>query len=75
MDGLCWQTTPFDIANQISKGLADNVVVAKVGVAFVLQVIFPWQQVNGEVFDLDRPLEGDCQLELLKFDNEEGIDI
>ena len=28
---------------------------------------------NGEVFDLDRPLEGDCKLELLKFDDKEGI--
>ena len=27
---------------------------------------------DGEVFDLDRPLEGDCKLELLKFDDKEG---
>ena len=27
---------------------------------------------NGSVFDLDRPLEEDCNLELLKFDDPEG---
>lgn len=32
-------------------------------------------QVNGELWDLDRPLEGDCSLELLKFEDEEGISI
>ena len=29
-------------------------------------------QVNGEVFDLDRVLEGDCTLEFLKFEDDEG---
>merc|ERR1712212_408339 len=55
--GETWRTTPYDIALGISKGLADNCVVAKV---------------NGEVWDLDRPLEGDAKLELVKFDDEEG---
>lgn len=41
----------------LSKGLADNTVISKV---------------NDELWDLDRPLEGDCQLKLLKFDDEEG---
>ena len=27
---------------------------------------------NGEVFDLDRVLEGDCSLEFLNFDDDEG---
>jgi threonyl-tRNA synthetase len=40
-----------------SQGLADNCVVAKV---------------NGEVWDLDRPLEKDSQLVLLKFDDPDG---
>ena len=35
-------------------GLADNAVISKV---------------NGEVWDLDRPLEDDCTVEILKFDN------
>lgn len=40
-----------------SQGLADNTVIAKV---------------NNDVWDLDRPLEGDCRLQLLKFDDEEA---
>lgn len=40
-----------------SQGLASNAVIAKV---------------NGELWDLDRPLEGDCTLELLTFDDEEA---
>lgn len=40
-----------------SPVLASNAVIAKV---------------NGELWDLDRPLEGDCTLELLTFDNEEA---
>lgn len=55
--GQSWRTTPYDVACGISKGLADNSVVAKV---------------NGEVWDLDRVLEGDAKLELIKFDDEEG---
>merc|ERR1711936_459982 len=55
--GETWRTTPYDIALGISKGLADNCVVAKV---------------NGEGWDLDRPLEGDAKLELIKFEDEEG---
>uniref|UniRef100_A0A8D2L0V3 threonine--tRNA ligase n=1 Tax=Varanus komodoensis TaxID=61221 RepID=A0A8D2L0V3_VARKO len=39
------------------RGLADNAVIAKV---------------NGELWDLDRPMEGDSTLELLMFDNEEA---
>ena len=40
-----------------SQGLADNTVVAKV---------------NGQVWDLDRPFEGDAELKLLKFEDPEG---
>lgn len=40
-----------------SQGLADNTVIAKV---------------NQVVWDLDRPLEEDCTLELLKFEDEEA---
>lgn len=41
----------------LSQGLADNTVIAKV---------------NKIVWDLDRPLEEDCTLELLKFEDEEA---
>lgn len=56
-EGQSWRTTPFNIAQGISQGLAESTVVAKV---------------NGEVWDLDRPLEGDCKLELLKFDHNDA---
>lgn len=40
-----------------SQGLADNCVIARV---------------DDELWDLDRPLEKDCSLELLRFDNEDA---
>uniref|UniRef100_A0A1A8FGR2 threonine--tRNA ligase n=2 Tax=Nothobranchius korthausae TaxID=1143690 RepID=A0A1A8FGR2_9TELE len=52
-----WKTTPYQVASGISQGLADNTVIAKV---------------NNSVWDLDRPLEDDCSLQLLKFDDEEA---
>ncbi|XP_066458570.1 threonine--tRNA ligase 1, cytoplasmic [Eleutherodactylus coqui] len=52
-----WKTTPYQVAAGISQGLADNTVIAKV---------------NNAVWDLDRPLEEDCTLALLKFDDEEA---
>lgn len=52
-----WRTTPYDIAMGISKGLAENAVISKV---------------DGVLWDLDRPLESSCKLQLLKFDDEEA---
>ncbi|KAM4576835.1 threonine--tRNA ligase 1, cytoplasmic [Odontesthes bonariensis] len=52
-----WKTTPYQVACGISQGLADNTVISKV---------------NNSVWDLDRPLEDDCSLQLLKFDDEEA---
>ncbi|XP_074668473.1 threonine--tRNA ligase 1, cytoplasmic [Strix aluco] len=57
IDAESWKTTPYQIACGISQGLADNTVIAKV---------------NKTVWDLDRPLEEDCTLELLKFEDEEA---
>ncbi|GBM66055.1 Threonine--tRNA ligase, cytoplasmic [Araneus ventricosus] len=57
VDGESWRTTPYQVAQGISQGLADNTVIAKV---------------SGVLWDLDRPLENDCTLQLLKFDSEEG---
>eukprot|EP00918_Siedleckia_nematoides_P023985 GHVU01051733.1.p1 GENE.GHVU01051733.1~~GHVU01051733.1.p1 ORF type:complete len:711 (-),score=89.93 GHVU01051733.1:366-2396(-) len=57
VEGESWKTTPYQVAAGISQGLADNTVVAKV---------------NGTVWDLDRPFEGDAELKLLKFSDEEG---
>lgn len=57
VEALSWKTTAYDVARGISQGLADNVVIAKV---------------NGILWDLDRPLEADCKLELLKFEDPEA---
>ncbi|XP_054417937.1 threonine--tRNA ligase 2, cytoplasmic [Pteronotus mesoamericanus] len=57
VEGEVWKTTPYQVAADISQELAENTVIAKV---------------NGELWDLDRPLEGDSTLELLTFDNEEA---
>ncbi|XP_034246624.1 threonine--tRNA ligase 1, cytoplasmic isoform X2 [Thrips palmi] len=52
-----WRTTPYEIARGISPGLADNSVISKV---------------DGVLWDLDRPLEKSCSLQLLKFDDDEA---
>lgn len=56
-EGTSWETTPMSIALSIAKSLGDRIVIAKV---------------NGNLWDLNRPLEESCQLELLDFENEEG---
>ena len=58
--GVQWATTPLEVAASISKGLAGAVVVAKV---------------NDAVWDVFRPLEGDCTLKLCTFDDPEGRDV
>lgn len=57
VQGEAWRTTPYQVAADISKELAENTVIAKV---------------NGVLWDLDRPLEGNSTVELLMFDNEEA---
>ncbi|EDW88160.1 threonine--tRNA ligase 1, cytoplasmic isoform X1 [Drosophila yakuba] len=57
VDATSWETTPYEVARGISQGLADNTVISKV---------------NGEVWDLDRVLESNCTLQLLKFDDPEA---
>lgn len=52
-----WETTPLAIAKGISKSLVERTVIA---------------QVDGELWDLTRPLEKSCKLELLDFDHTEG---
>ncbi|KAL4076562.1 hypothetical protein V8B97DRAFT_2083075 [Scleroderma yunnanense] len=55
--GTSWETSPMDIAKEVSKSLSERVVIAKV---------------NGELWDLERPLEDSCKVELLDFDHPEG---
>ncbi|KAJ3500569.1 hypothetical protein NMY22_g19218 [Coprinellus aureogranulatus] len=54
--GKSWETTPMDIAKEVSKSLSERVVIAKV---------------DGELWDLDRPLEKSVKLELLDFEHPE----
>ncbi|KAB8342993.1 hypothetical protein FH972_022587 [Carpinus fangiana] len=55
--GKSWETSPAEIARGISKSLFERVVVARV---------------NGELWDLERPFEGDATLELIEFEDPEG---
>ncbi|KAI2601810.1 threonyl-tRNA synthetase [Hypoxylon sp. NC1633] len=58
--GTSWQTTPGDIARGISNSLYKRTIVARL---------------DGDknmLWDLDRPLEQSCKLELLNFDDEQG---
>lgn len=58
-DGKRWLTTPADVAREISAGLANNALIARV---------------DGALWDMGRPLEGDCALEVFRFEDAEGRD-
>ncbi|KAF2838487.1 threonyl-tRNA synthetase [Patellaria atrata CBS 101060] len=55
--GKAWEITPGAIARSISKSLFERTVIARV---------------DGELWDLERPLEKSCRLELLDFEHPEG---
>ncbi|VTJ72392.1 Hypothetical predicted protein [Marmota monax] len=57
VEAVAWSTTPYQLVRRISLTLADTAVAA---------------QVNGEPYDLERPLETDCDLRFLTFDSPEG---
>lgn len=52
-----WETSPLDIAKEIGKSFSDRQVISKV---------------DGELWDLERPLEKDSTLEFLDFEHPEG---
>ncbi|XP_044491438.1 threonine--tRNA ligase, mitochondrial 1-like isoform X2 [Mangifera indica] len=58
-EGKRWQTSPMDIAKEISKSLAANALIS---------------MVDGVLWDMNRPLEGNCQLKLVTFESDEGRD-
>jgi len=82
--GTSWETTPLQIASQISNSLAKSIVVAKVEYASTVNKNdiddgcsagdgIEFEPVQGGIlWDLNRPLVGDCTLRLLKFDDKEG---
>jgi threonyl-tRNA synthetase len=56
-EGTAYETSPMDIANSIGKSFAERQVISKV---------------DGQLWDMPRPLEGDAKLEFLDFDHPEG---
>ncbi|KAI1471842.1 threonyl-tRNA synthetase [Daldinia caldariorum] len=59
--GTSWETTPGEIAKGVSNSLYKRSVVARI---------------NGEkLWDLERPLEQSCKLELLTFDDPKGKEV
>ncbi|GAP93073.1 putative threonyl-tRNA synthetase [Rosellinia necatrix] len=55
--GTSWETSPANIAGSIAKSMLERTIIAKV---------------DGELWDLDRPLEKSCKLELLDFNHPDG---
>lgn len=55
-----YETTPGSFLRDVPKDVSANVVVAKV---------------NGELWDLNRPLEGDCNVTLVMYDSQEGKEV
>lgn len=53
VEGFSWELTPMDVAKGIGNALASEVYLAKV---------------NDALWDLERPLETDCTIQLFKFD-------
>jgi len=56
--GKSWETTPGEIARGIAKSLYERTVISRLD--------------GEELWDLERPLERSCKLELLDFEHPEG---
>lgn len=54
IEGFSWELTPLDVAKSINSVLASAVYVAKI---------------DNALWDLERPIETDCQIELFKLDS------
>jgi len=86
IDGTAWVTSPMDIATGISKGLAQATCVCSVKYSKrqdggALGKVVAADEIDGEaaveeseweLWDAKRPLEGDCDLQLHKFDDPRG---
>jgi len=59
--GQSWKTTPYLLAREnVSKAYAESLVISKV---------------NGQLWDLERPLESDSTVLLLNFEDPEGKEV
>lgn len=56
-EGIAWKTTPLEVAIGINKTFGEKQCISKV---------------NGELWDLERPLEADTKIEFFDFNTEEG---
>ncbi|MCL7029143.1 hypothetical protein MKW94_002237 [Papaver nudicaule] len=62
-EGKRWISTPYDIAKEMND--VNKTVESK---AYLIS------QVNGNLWDMTRPLEGDCELKWFTFDSDQGRD-
>ena len=53
-----WETTPAHLLKNVQKAFASQVVVAKV---------------DGELWDLDRPIEKPCRISYVPFNHRDGL--
>eukprot|EP00949_MAST-11_sp_MAST-11-sp1_P001377 g1377.t1 len=87
IDGKAWETTPYAIAKNLSNSLAKRICVALVkytGERFTLEnsnvvgteeeddFAEVLEEQKGELWDVSRPLEGDCDLTFFDFSDDEG---
>lgn len=82
-EGESFKTSPFDVAKMISKQFAEKVIVSKVKYPDGRIATLDDGLVNPEAdaehkgegwmqWDVTRPLEGSCHLQLFTFDQPEG---
>jgi threonyl-tRNA synthetase len=83
LEGISFEDSPFSIAAKISKQFAEKVIVAKVKYSRRVATLDEGllnPEAEGETdfedqwfyWDVLRPLEGDCELVLFKFEDKEG---
>jgi threonyl-tRNA synthetase len=84
--GIAFKTCPMDIAASISQGLADSIIIAKVVYSTRYEentvtacdnddekeAAAMQAEGDGELWDLNRPLVGDCSMRLLKYEDPES---
>ena len=82
-EGEAFKTSPFDVARMISKQLAEKIIVSKVRYPKGRIATLDEGLVNPEAaaekegegwmqWDCTRPLEGNCEIKLITFDDAEG---
>ncbi|KAF1956703.1 threonyl-tRNA synthetase [Byssothecium circinans] len=62
VEGKSWETSPADVARGLAKSLFERTVIARLDKGTDSETLW----------DLERPLEKSCRLELLPFDDPEG---